>query len=164
MHSFRQRFSAYRAGVAAPAYLAFVIIAAIVVELVPGLDPHALSDKVMAAPSLDRPLGTDGLGRESSEQLCRRPNAGRRHAASQFIEGARTGTDTLQDIFDFQSVYFTNAPGADSNNCGAITVQDIFDFLNAWFASDIRADYNGVNGLEVQDVFDFVNAWFTGCP
>jgi hypothetical protein len=29
---------------------------------------------------------TDGLGRESSEQHCRRPNAGRRHAASQFIE------------------------------------------------------------------------------
>ncbi len=64
MHSFRQRFSAYRAGVAAAAYLILVVLVAIVVELVPGLDPHALSDKVMAAPSLANPLGTDDLGRD----------------------------------------------------------------------------------------------------
>ena len=64
MHSFRQRFSAYRAGVAAAAYLVLVVLVAIVAELVPGLDPHDISDKVMAAPSLANPLGTDDLGRD----------------------------------------------------------------------------------------------------
>lgn len=64
MHSFRQRFSAYRAGVAAAAYLAFVVLVAIIAELVPGLDPHAISDKVMVSPSFADPLGTDDLGRD----------------------------------------------------------------------------------------------------
>ena len=41
MHGFRQRFSSYRAGLAATAYLVLVVLVAIAVELVPGLDPHA---------------------------------------------------------------------------------------------------------------------------
>ena len=64
MHGFRQRFSTYRAGVAAAAYLVLVVLVAIGVELVPGLDPHAISDKVMDAPSWEHPLGTDELGRD----------------------------------------------------------------------------------------------------
>lgn len=64
MHGFRQRFSTYRAGVAAAAYLVLVVLVAIGIELVPGLDPHAISDKVMAAPSWEHPLGTDELGRD----------------------------------------------------------------------------------------------------
>ena len=64
MHGFRQRFSSYRAGVGAAGYLVLVVLVAIVVELVPGLDPHAISDKVMAAPSWEHPLGTDELGRD----------------------------------------------------------------------------------------------------
>ena len=64
MHGFRQRFTTYRAGVGAAAYLVLVVLVAIAVELVPGLDPHAISDKVMAAPSWEHPLGTDELGRD----------------------------------------------------------------------------------------------------
>jgi peptide/nickel transport system permease protein len=64
MHSFRQRFFVYRAGVGAAAYLAFVVLVAITAELMPGLDPHAISDKVLDAPSLANPLGTDDLGRD----------------------------------------------------------------------------------------------------
>jgi len=41
---------------------------------------------------------------------------------------------SVQDIFDFLSIYFASAPGADFNNSGAISVQDIFDFLTAYFA------------------------------
>ncbi len=64
MHGFRQRFTTYRAGVGAAAYLVLVVLVAIAVELVPSLDPHAISDKVMAAPSWEHPLGTDELGRD----------------------------------------------------------------------------------------------------
>ena len=42
MHGFRQRFTTYRAGVGAAAYLVLVVLVAIAVELVPGLDPHAI--------------------------------------------------------------------------------------------------------------------------
>jgi len=45
-----------------------------------------------------------------------------------------TGGVSVQDIFDFLSIYFASAPGADFNNSGAISVQDIFDFLTAYFA------------------------------
>jgi peptide/nickel transport system permease protein len=64
MHNFRQRFSAYRAGVAAAVYLVAIVLVAIVIELIPGLDPHEISDKVMAAPGAANPLGTDDLGRD----------------------------------------------------------------------------------------------------
>lgn len=64
MHGFRQRFTSYRAGMAAAGYLALVVLVAIAVECVPGLDPHAISDKVMDAPSWEHPLGTDELGRD----------------------------------------------------------------------------------------------------
>lgn len=64
MHNFRQRFSAYRAGVGAAVYLAALVLIAALAELVPGLDPHNISDKVMDAPGLANPLGTDELGRD----------------------------------------------------------------------------------------------------
>lgn len=44
-----------------------------------------------------------------------------------------SGTLTVQDIFDFLVLYFSNAPSADFNFSGAVTVQDLFDFLAAYF-------------------------------
>ena len=41
---------------------------------------------------------------------------------------------TVQDIFDFLSLYFSNAPGGDFNDDSAISVQDIFDFLQSFFS------------------------------
>ncbi len=46
----------------------------------------------------------------------------------------RSGTITVQDIFDFLALYFTNDLGADYNNTFTVTVQDIFDFLAGYFA------------------------------
>ncbi len=53
---------------------------------------------------------------------------------------------------------------ADFNQVGGVTVQDIFDFLSAWFLNAPSADFNGAGGITVQDVFDFLSAWFAGCP
>ena len=56
---------------------------------------------------------------------------------------------------------------ADYNKSGSITVQDIFDFLHDWFAGSPYAKVggNGTSGTPtVQDIFDFLAAWFTkGC-
>ena len=53
---------------------------------------------------------------------------------------------------------------ADWNSSGSVTVQDIFDFLSAWFANAPTADFNGNGAITVQDIFDFLAAWFAGCP
>lgn len=52
---------------------------------------------------------------------------------------------------------------ADFNGSGALTVQDVFDYLTAFFANAPAADYNGIGGITIQDVFDFLNDWFMGC-
>lgn len=44
------------------------------------------------------------------------------------------GQRTVQDIFDFLSMYFTVTPNADFNRSGSVTVQDIFDFLACYFS------------------------------
>ncbi len=53
---------------------------------------------------------------------------------------------------------------ADFNNAGGITVQDIFDYLTAWFSNAPSADFNNAGGITVQDIFDYLTAWFSGCP
>jgi len=64
MPRFVQRFFAYRAGVASGAYVALLALVAVASLLVPGIDPHQISDQAMAAPSLEHLLGTDELGRD----------------------------------------------------------------------------------------------------
>ena len=51
----------------------------------------------------------------------------------------RDHTVTVQDIFDFLSLWFSGSPGADFNASGAVEVGDIFDFLAGWFANNGRA-------------------------
>jgi hypothetical protein len=52
---------------------------------------------------------------------------------------------------------------ADFNRSGSVTVQDIFDFLGAYFTQDPEADVNHSGSVSVQDVFDYLAAYFTGC-
>ena len=61
---FAQRFLAYRAGPAYGAYVAILVLIAAVTFLLPGVDPHEISDQAMVAPSLEHPFGTDELGRD----------------------------------------------------------------------------------------------------
>jgi len=61
------------------------------------------------------------------------------------------------------SVQHLAGPSPDFNRSGSATVQDIFDFLAAYFAGDPRADFNGTGGATVQDIFDFLSAYFMGC-
>lgn len=56
-----------------------------------------------------------------------------------------------------------NACRADFNGMGGVTLQDLFDFLSVWFALDLAADFNMVGGVTPQDLFDFLSAWFAGC-
>lgn len=52
----------------------------------------------------------------------------------------------------------------DVNCSGALTVQDIFDFLTMYFAGNPAADINASDTVTVQDLFDFLGAYFAGCP
>ncbi|MCC6323112.1 MAG: S8 family serine peptidase [Phycisphaerales bacterium] len=52
---------------------------------------------------------------------------------------------------------------ADINLSGMVSVQDIFDFLSLYFAPSPVADINGSNTVTVQDLFDFLAAYFAGC-
>ncbi len=61
------------------------------------------------------------------------------------------------------SLSVTSACVADFNRSGTVSVQDIFDFLSAYFLGLPAADINGANGVTVQDIFDFLGAYFTGC-
>lgn len=53
---------------------------------------------------------------------------------------------------------------ADFNRSGSVSVQDIFDFLGAYFAGEFTlCDINSSGTLSVQDIFDFLAAFFSGC-
>ncbi|MFN7021590.1 MAG: hypothetical protein ACK4WH_09720 [Phycisphaerales bacterium] len=52
---------------------------------------------------------------------------------------------------------------ADFNKSGSLSVQDIFDFLVAYFAEDPCADITGNGTVFVTDLFDFFTAYFTVC-
>ncbi len=52
---------------------------------------------------------------------------------------------------------------ADYNRSGSISVNDIFDYLSDWFIGAYRADVNGDGTVNVQDIFDFLTSWFAGC-
>lgn len=62
-HSFLVRLSSHRSGLVAGAFIALLIVLALVAGFIPGLDPYSLSDASMQPPSLQWPLGTDELGR-----------------------------------------------------------------------------------------------------
>jgi peptide/nickel transport system permease protein len=64
MRSFWSRLSRNRAGAAAAIYIIVLVAAMLMVEFLPGPDPHAISADVMMAPSANHPLGTDELGRD----------------------------------------------------------------------------------------------------
>ncbi|GEM_PF-896108 len=52
---------------------------------------------------------------------------------------------------------------ADINADQVVSVQDIFDFLSMYFASQIAADFNQSGEISVQDIFDFLTGYFAGC-
>ncbi len=64
MPRFLQRFLAYRAGIASGAYVAVLVLVAVVTFALPGVDPHQITDNAMMSPSLEHWLGTDELGRD----------------------------------------------------------------------------------------------------
>lgn len=52
---------------------------------------------------------------------------------------------------------------ANVNGVGGLSVQDIFDFLALYFTQDPAADINGSGTITVQDIFDFLASYFQGC-
>ncbi|HUN45994.1 MAG TPA: ABC transporter permease [Stellaceae bacterium] len=59
-----RRFRGHRIGLAAAFYVAALVAIAILAPLLPGLDPHRITNNVMQAPSWLHLLGTDELGRD----------------------------------------------------------------------------------------------------
>src|SRR5262245_10537342 len=64
MRDFWLRFASNRYGVAAGLYVLVLILVMLVIEVVPGSDPHEISSAVMQPPSASHTLGTDELGRD----------------------------------------------------------------------------------------------------
>lgn len=62
-HSFLRRLARHPSGLAAGAFIAFLLVLALGAGLFAQLDPHALSNESMMAPSAAYLLGTDELGR-----------------------------------------------------------------------------------------------------
>jgi peptide/nickel transport system permease protein len=60
---FLTRLARHPSGLVAGAFILLLLVLALTAGLVPGLDPHALSDDSMAAPGAAQLLGTDELGR-----------------------------------------------------------------------------------------------------
>lgn len=64
MGKFLQRFMAYRAGIASAGFVGLLVLVALATLVVPGIDPHEITDMAMAPPSLQHLFGTDELGRD----------------------------------------------------------------------------------------------------
>ncbi|MCC6322423.1 MAG: hypothetical protein IT438_13420 [Phycisphaerales bacterium] len=71
------------------------------------------------------------------------------------------GTTTTTDDVDALIEITVCLP--DINSSGSVTVQDIFDFLSLYFSGDLAADYNNSFSVTVQDIFDFLAGYFAGC-
>jgi len=64
MREFWLRFASHRYGLAAGLYVLLLILITLVLEVVPGSDPHEITSAVMQPPSAAHVLGTDELGRD----------------------------------------------------------------------------------------------------
>jgi peptide/nickel transport system permease protein len=64
MREFWLRFGSHRYGAAAGVYVLVLILVMLVLEVVPGADPHDITSAVMQPPSATHTLGTDELGRD----------------------------------------------------------------------------------------------------
>ena len=64
MREFWLRFAAHRYGLAAGLYVLLLILITLLLEVVPGSDPHEITSAVMQPPSAAHVLGTDELGRD----------------------------------------------------------------------------------------------------
>ncbi|MCC6322548.1 MAG: hypothetical protein IT438_14060 [Phycisphaerales bacterium] len=62
-----------------------------------------------------------------------------------------------------KSINLTTFCASDFNRSGSTTIQDLFDFLGAFFGQDPLADINSNGLISVQDVFDYLAAYFSGC-
>ena len=62
--SFTRRLAANRIGLGAAIFVAGLVLIAVAIPLVPGVDPQAISNAVRQAPSVGHWLGTDELGRD----------------------------------------------------------------------------------------------------
>ena len=51
----------------------------------------------------------------------------------------------------------------DFNRSGTVSVQDVFDFLSAWFAGDVEADLDRSGAVTTQDLLTYLSAFFAGC-
>jgi hypothetical protein len=80
--------------------------------------------------------------------------------------GSGSVVEAAIDDFTIETVDCVAPPTcpADFNDSGDVSVQDIFDFLSAYFSNAPNADFNNSGGITVQDIFDFLSAYFTGCP
>ena len=80
--------------------------------------------------------------------------------------GLRSIFMTVDDGGATSLVWFDAVPGvcrADVNASGVLTVQDVFDYISMYFAAVPEADFNLSGEISVQDVFEFLAAWFAGC-
>src|SRR5690348_4032638 len=64
MREFWFRFASHRYGVAAALYVLVLIALVLLLEILPGSDPHEITSAVMQPPSGAHALGTDELGRD----------------------------------------------------------------------------------------------------
>jgi subtilisin-like proprotein convertase family protein len=51
----------------------------------------------------------------------------------------------------------------DTNQDGDVALQDLFDFLSLWFAQAPGANADGLDGIGVEDLFAFLRSWFSQC-
>lgn len=50
----------------------------------------------------------------------------------------------------------------DVNGTGGLSIDDLFIYLNLWFSNAPGSDFDGMNGTSIDDLFLFLNCWFSG--